>query len=1111
MKIARTGDRGVFAPPVSYAQEWLWFLEQLEPGTPLYNIPYIATVTGAVRRSAFDAAVNRLIARHESLRTCFVESGGTPRQAIYPELTVEVDWQDLSALDARSRAGRLQAICSEVTSTPFELGKAPLFRIMLVASPRETTIITAIHHIIADGWSLGVFQRELSALYQEELGGRPAALPALRIQYADHAVWQRDQLQGDRLARLRAYWTRQLDGATPILELPGDRPRPAKQTFSGAVHLFDLSAAQAAGIKALGRREDATLFMSLFAVFAVLLYRLTGHRDVLVGTPIAGRKGADVEHLIGLFVNTLVLRVRMAPDQSFLDVLADVKAMTLGAFEHQDLPFEKLVLELNPRRDLSHSPLIQVLFTLQNIPPLQALMSAEPTRATEVSRGLDGHTGTAKFDFALFVSEVGDTLQCSIEFNTDLFSPEAIADIAGHFMTLLDGILADPAARIAAVPVLTAAERRRRLDDSAGRDTADSQALGCHQLFERQRQRTPDAIAVAHASAGTSERLTYAELDAWANQIARHLIAHGVRPGDHVGICVPRSVRQIAAVLAIVKAGAAYLPLDPDHPLDRLRFMLDDARARLVVSSVDTRVHLGDDLDVVVLERDAPTIRDQPCDDLATAGSPDTPLYVMYTSGSTGRPKGVVMPHRAIVNLVEWQARASRASGAPRDAVTLQYAPLSFDVASQEIFSTLTSGGCLQVIDDHVRRDGARLLAVLAAQRVGRLFLPPVALEQLAAAAADTDLALDALREVNVAGDQLQISDAIRRWFGRLPHTRLVNQYGPTESHVVSAHALDGPASAWPTHPPIGTPIDNVQLHVLDDQLEPAPTQVAGELYIGGVAVALGYLGAAEDTRARFLRDPFRAGGALLYRTGDLCRYERDGALSFLGRVDHQIKLRGFRIEPGEVEAVLKQHPGVTEAVVVRRRSRQGDDQLVAYLVVAEPLGLDKAALRGHLAAKLPAYMIPAQLVRLDRLPLTGSGKIDRRALPDPAETAVAQDHAPARIAPRTPVEQFLAGCWCDVLQLAQVSVGDNFFELGGHSLTATQLVSRIRDHFGLELPLYRVFERPTLEALALEIIQRRASQQDRPDVEALLAELEALSDEDSEALLSHAAPVIQP
>lgn len=1103
MKVDRTGSQDVFALPASYAQERLWFLDQLEPETAIYNIPFIATVKGSIHRPAFNRAVNRLIARHESLRTCFIESAGKPRQAIHGQLSVEVDWEDLGRLDGPPCADRLQAICTEVTSTPFDLGKAPLFRIMLVGTPRETTIITTIHHIVADGWSIGVFQRELSALYQEELGGRPAVLPDLRIQYADYAVWQRENLEGEGLSRLKEYWCEHLEGATTVLEIPGDYQRPLKQTFNGAVHMFDLVPELTARIRALASREDATLFMTLFSVFAALLYRLIGQKDLLVGTPIAGRKGADVENLIGLFVNTLVLRARVEPDQSFMASLAAVKQMTLDAFEHQDMPFEKLVLELNPKRDLSHSPLIQVLFSLQNIPPLQELLMGGTETEVGMSQSLDGHTGTAKFDFALFVSEVGDKLQCSIEFNTDLFSAATITDISDYFVTLLNGITEDPRASIASYPLMPLSKRQRCLERSRGRAHAYSEAMGCHHLFERQCQTSPDAIAIAHPSERGGEQMTYAELNAYANRIARHLAARGIRASDTVGICMPRTIHQIAALLAIVKAGAAYVPLDPEYPLERLRFILGDVNARVLITSADTRVSLDGCVEVIVLEHATAEIAQQRSDNLDTAYAPDMPLYILHTSGSTGRPKGVVMPHRSIVNLLEWQARAS---GAPLGAVTVQYASLSFDVATQEIFATLTSGGCLHVIDEHVRRDAARLVTFLKRHRVWRMFVPPVTLEQLANAASSQDLELEDLREVIVAGDRLQVTDNVRRLFDKSPGARLVNHYGPTESHVVSAYTLEGDASQWPAHPAIGKPIDNVQLYVLDENLELTPPKVAGELYIGGVAVALGYCNRPEETSKRFVGEPLASGFGRLYRTGDVCRYDDEGVLSFIGRADQQIKLRGFRIEPGEVEVVLKGHDHINDAVVVKRQSRRGDDELAAYLVVGESASVDKAELRSYLADKLPAYMIPTHFVPLDSLPLTGSGKIDRLKLPDPADVETRPDREPTYIAPRTEVEQFLSDCWCDLLQLDQVSIRDNFFDLGGHSLTATQLVSRIRDQFGVELPLYSVFERPTIELLALEIIQRQASLEEASDLEALLSELESLSEQDSEALLIRSA-----
>jgi amino acid adenylation domain-containing protein len=1098
MKIQTSGSQDVFAPPASYAQERLWFLEQFEPNTAVYNIPYVATLKGTIHRNAFNKAVNRLIARHESLRTCFIESAGQPRQAVHPRLSVEVDFEDLRSLDEQARAARLQAICTEVTSTPFDLRAAPLFRIMLAASARETTIIMTFHHIIADGWSVGIFQRELAALYQEELGGTPAALPEFRIQYADYAVWQRGQLHGENLDRLKRYWSLQLDGAPTVLEIPGDRARPAKQTFVGDVYMFDLGPTLTSEIRALTLRQDATLFMTLFSIFAVLLYRLTGQKDILVGTPIAGRISAEVEHLIGLFVNTLVLRASMEPDMRFVDLLAQVKTMMIGAFEHQQMPFEKLVLELNPKRDLSHSPLVQVLFSLQNIPPLQELMTAGAESDVGAARNLDGHTGTAKFDFALFIWEIGDKLQCSVEFNTDLFSPPTVADIGEYFTALMRGVAHSPEAKIASYPLMLARTNRRRLAWSAGKEHRNSDA-GCHHLYEMQCRRSPDAIAVSYASRQRDERMTYAELNGYANRIARHLIGRGVRPRARVAICMQRGIRQIAAVLGVVKAGAAYVPLDPEYPVERLRFIVGDIDAQLLVGGAETSPGLEDCAEKVDLTRDASEILRQSSDDLDVDHSPHTPLYVIYTSGSTGRPKGVVMPHRSIVNLIEWQARVSSIHPG---AATLQYAPLNFDVASQEIFSTLTTGGCLQLIDDHLRRDSGLLLEFLSDREIARLFLPPVALEQLAITACARNVRLEKLREVIVAGDRLQITDSVRSFFERATGAQLINQYGPTESHVVSAHTLEGPPSGWPSLPAIGTPIDNVQLYVLDDELGLVPPNVNGELYIGGAALALGYLNLPEENSSRFVKNPFRNGDEVLYRTGDVCRYNRERVLSFVGRADRQIKLRGFRIEPEEVEIVLKGYAGIKEAVVVKRRSRQGEDRLVAYVVAKGRDQLDKSGLRTYLGHKIPVYMIPTHFVRLDSLPLTGSGKVDRIGLLDPEDNDEGQPIEQDPVYPRTPIEQFLADCWRSLLRVERVSVSDNFFDLGGHSLTATQLVSRIRDEYGVELPLSRIFERSTIELLALEILQITASQEEQSTLETLLSELESMSDEESEEML---------
>lgn len=1097
MKVNGTPRRDVFAPPVSYAQERLWFLEQFEPGTPLYNIPYIATIRGSVHYDAFNRAVNRLIERHESLRTCFVEVAGEPKQVIHPELSVEVGWHDLRRFTGRAATEQLQQLCTAVTNNVFDLTKAPLFRVALVGLSGETTIITTIHHIISDGWSIGVFQRELSALYQEELGGRAADLPELKIQYADFTIWQRERLQGEGLAALRDYWVERLKGSSTLLEIPGDYPRPEKQTFRGDVHMFDITAYHAGKLEALSREYGVTLFMTLFAAFSVLLSRITGQSDILVGTPIAGRKNAEMENIIGLFVNTLVLRAEIDPSASFTSLLAQIKTTTLEAFEHQDMPFEKLVLELNPERDLAHSPLIQILFTLQNIPPLQDLMADDAGAPASASQNLDGHTDTAKFDFALFVSEVGDKLQCSIEYNIDLFSAQTIQDIGEFYVNVIDQILESPSASISSYRLLTPKRRQAQIDASRGPEAEIRLEKGCHRLFEQQVKERPDAAAIC-TSAGKT--VTYSELDAYTNRLARFLKQQGVHTGDRVGLCLDRGKEQVAAVLGLAKIGATYVPLDPTYPKNRLAAILADVQASLVLSSSTVDMVFEADMPVISLDEQQIAINTFSAQSFNECVDVESALYVIHTSGSTGRPKGVAMPHRSLLNLINWQMR-NRVF--PPGTVTLQYASLNFDVATQEIFTTLASGGCLQLVDDNLRRESPRLLEFLRAQNVERIFLPPVALEQLAIAACERKFHLDALKQVVVAGDRLQITDSVRDFFAEYTDARLENQYGPTESHVVSSHTLSGSPLDWPAFPPIGKAIDNVQLYVLDECLEPVPNMVAGELYIGGLAVALGYFGRDEETRLRFIRDPFSSIDRCLYRSGDIARYEKDGTLTFLGRADHQIKLRGFRIEPGEIEIALKQHQAIRDAIVIKRTSAHGDDHLVAYVVGEPNMNVESSALRIWLSTSLPAYMIPNHFVALDRFPLTTSGKIDRRKLPA-VQTDMSHDAEREHVEPRMPVERFLADCWREVLHVERVSIHDNFFDLGGHSLSATQLVSRIRDQFDIELPLYRVFERPTLELLAIEIVQQQAlNQREQVDLEALLSELESLSDDDSEILLT--------
>ncbi|HYH80070.1 MAG TPA: amino acid adenylation domain-containing protein, partial [Longimicrobium sp.] len=760
------------------------------------------------------------------------------------------------------------------------------------------------------------------AAYRE---GRESPLPELAVQYADYAMWQREQLRGQVLDRHLAYWKEHLAGAPELLELPTDRPRPAVQTYRGAHEGIMLSGELLARLEALGRGEGATLFMTLLSAFQVLLGRYGGSEDVVVGSPISGRTRREVEDLIGLFLNTLVLRTDLSGNPSFREVLRRVREMTVGAFEHQEIPFERLVTELQPGRSLSYSPLFQVMFVLQ-----EAERSESSAGNLEL-RGMGaGSSGTSKFDLTLFTGRNTEGLTASLEYNTNLFDRGTIQRMLGHLKRVLEEVAADADVRLSKLALMEDAERRQVVAEWNATDAAYPRERCAHELFEAQAARTPGAVALRHAGGN----LTYGELEERANRLARHLRGLGVGPDARVGLCLERGPELMVGVLGILKAGGAYVPLDPAYPGERLAYMLEDSAARVLLTqaSLVERLPAGG-ATVVRLDADAGEIGREGGERLGVPVGPDNLAYVIYTSGSTGRPKGVAMPHRPLVNLLAWQEGSGRA---PAGAVTLQYTSISFDVSFQEIFSTWCAGGTLVLASEEIRADPPRLARLLEAERIERLFLPFVALQHLAEASVELGIAPASLGEVITAGEQLRVTEPIRRWFARMPGCALVNQYGPSETHVVSARVLEGGPAGWPLLPSIGAPVANTRLYVLNQRLEPAPIGVPGELLLGGDAVARGYLERPGLTAERFVPDPFGGAGGRLYRTGDRARWLPGGEVEYLGRTDEQVKIRGFRIEPGEVEAVLSDHPEVREALVVVREDAPGDRRLVAYVVAGE-------------------------------------------------------------------------------------------------------------------------------------------------------------------------------
>ncbi len=1068
------------ALPLSFAQQRLWFLDELEPGLPVYNVPLALRLDGPLELRSLELAFDALAARHESLRTSFAAPSGKPVQVIAHDLSIPCEVDDGEGFSQP----QIDLWIREQVTAPFSLRNGPLLRVRLLKLAAEThVLVLVIHHIVADGWSMGVLFSDLSALYEASMGAQAPQLPDLPVQYADYAAWQRRWLSGAELDRQLSFWREQLSDAPPVLELPTDRPRPQHQGHAGAKLARRFSVEVSGQLRQLAEQTDSTLFMVMLTAFAEVLARWSGQRDVVVGTPIAGRRYSALEGLIGFFVNTLALRLHWQADASFSDLLKDCRAMTLGAYAHQDLPFEKLVEELQPTRDTSHSPIFQVLFGLHN-----ELSYEFPLPGLEV-QPMGIQVDTAKFDLNVSISDFDGGLLATFEYSTDLFDAATVERLAGHYERLLEAVVQDPHSALAALPLLADGEQQRLLSEFSGCGSELRELVPVHQLFEAQADAHGDRQAVEF----DGQQLTYGELDARANRLAAALIAEGAGADDFVAICMERSISMVVSVLAVLKAGSAYIPVDPEYPAERISYMLQDSGARILLVGEESR-----------LDSEAGNAKVLCVDDHATDGehvpapavdiSPQHAAYAIYTSGSTGQPKGVVLEHGGLANLILWQVNQKRFSSPAR---TLQFASLSFDVSFQEMFSTWASGGTLVLIDEARRRDPAALAAYLTEQHVERLYLPFAALQPLAESLAAEE-SLPPLRDIVVAGEQLQVTPAVRSMFLRLDDACLHNHYGPSETHVVTACVLDGPATAWPALPPIGTPVDGVTAYVVDDQGQHCPIGVPGELLIGGVQVARGYHARAQLTAEKFIGDPIRADSGLrFYRTGDRARFLADGQLEFLGRIDQQVKWRGYRIEPGELEALLSEHAAVAQAAVVLRDDIPGDPRLVAYVAAAEGQQLDPAELKAYLRERVPDYMVPAAVNVLETMPLTPSGKLSRRELPAPVWE---RDAGEEYVAPSTPLEEQLAGIFSEVLAVERVGVNDNFFSMGGHSLLATQVVARIRENLQVELPLRSIFSAPTVSGLAA-LIEETAGRQQR--AQELLANIDELSDEEVERLLS--------
>ncbi|HEY0606557.1 MAG TPA: amino acid adenylation domain-containing protein, partial [Herpetosiphonaceae bacterium] len=1102
--------------PLSFAQQRIWFLEQLDPGSRAYSLAGALRLLGPLDTTALERSFNAIIQRHEALRTTFAQKvsvvDGEPVQRINPAAAIVMPQVALDTLSDTERAAAVERLIHDEVRQPFDLQHGPLLRASLLRlQPDEHRLLISMHHIVSDGWSMSILIHEIITLYHAFTANVPAQLADLPVQYADYALWQRGWLvpgaRGDVLDTQLGYWQAQLRDLMP-LELPTDYPRPPVQTFSGATHSLSLPPALSQSLEALSQREGVTLFMTLLAGFKVLLHRYSGQDDLVIGTPIAGRTQSEIEGLIGCFINTLILRTDLSGNPTFREILRRVREVSLDAYAHQDLPFEHIVDALQPERDVSRSPLFQVMFVLQNTPIAPLAVPGLQIEPIAVD------TGTAKFDLTLTMEASSAGLTAAFEYNTDLFAESTIQRLASHFVALLAGCVADPEQRISALPLLLPAEQQQMLVSWNATHADWSQAsLQCR--FEDQVARTPNAIAASYEHTS----LTYEALNAEANRLAWTLIERGVGPEAVVAILAERDLLFLVGILGIFKAGGAYVPIDPSTPDQRISQIVAQSGAGLILTTEALLPALAAAIEQLPTQPPVAVAEHLIQEQRATTNPPvrvlsDQLAYVIYTSGSTGVPKGAMVEHRGMLNHLDAKIDALQLTAAD---VVAQTASQSFDISVWQLLAVLLVGGRVAIMGDHVTHDPALLLARVEHEHVSILEPVPSLLHAMLQEIERQDgehLSLAALRWIIPTGEALP-PEVCRRWLATYPHIPLLNAYGPTEcSDDVTHHVIRELPAAQTVHIPIGRPIPNLRMYVLDRWLSPVPVGVPGELYVGGVGVGRGYRHDPGKTAEVFVPDPFsrpdETGGARLYKTGDRVRYRADGAIEFLGRIDYQVKLRGYRIELGEIEAALAQHPAVRESLVIVREDVPGRQQLVAYVVGEQknkeqrnkeqrPEGTKNqeprtknqgdetdgsrspgghpvlgSALREFLAQRLPEYMIPSAFVLLDALPLTPNGKVDRRALPAPAFTG---DETTAFVAPRTPTEELLAAIWADVLGVGKIGSRDRFFELGGHSLLATQVLARVRDAFDVDLPLRTLFESAMLADLAGQIDRARSQQ----------------------------------
>lgn len=1055
--------------PLSFAQERMWFFYQLEPDNPFYNNSVILKFEGLLNFEVLERCVNAIAQRHETLRTSFVLTDNQPTQIIAPHQPISIPVEDLYELTSEVQDAEVKRLVKQEAQKTFNLTSGSLFRPKLLRLGQQSHIlILTIHHIISDGWSIGILIQELVDLYAAFSTKSPYPLTDLPVQYADFAEWHRHWLQGDRLEQQLNYWKQQLTGVPPVLNLPSDRQRPSVQTFRGDIEKIYLDHELTQQLRHICQTTGTTLFMVLLTAFSILLYRYSGQDDIVIGSPIANRNRVEIEKLIGFFANTLALRVQIAENSTYLNLLDQVKEVSLAAYSHQDLPFEILVDELKIDRHLSHNALFQVVFALQNTP----LPSANLPNL-ELSSDINFDNGTVRFDLEVHLWEVSEGLKGDLVYSTDLFDSSTIKRLIGNFQTLLREIVKTPHQLVSNLPILTAPERHQLLIEWNQTQTLYPSDRTISQCFEEQVEINPHAVAIIFEG----QQLTYQQLNQRANQLSRHLQKLGVSPDALVGIYIERSIEMIVGLLGILKAGGAYVPIDPSYPLERLEFMVQDAQIQVILTLEQfvptlNQGSVNQGLQIVCLDSDWLDIEQELDHNLNISSTSKNLAYVEYTSGSTGNPKGVCVVHQGVVRLVK---NTNYYNFNPHE-VFLQLAPLAFDASTFEIWGSLLNGSKLAIMPAHTP-SLIELGQAIRDYQITTLWLTSGLFSLMVDERVED---LRPLKYLLAGGDALSVPH-VQKLLKEIPNTQLINGYGPTENTTFTCcYAMTG-ATQLSGSVPIGRPIANSQVYILDRQLQPVPIGVSGELYIGGDGLAQGYLNNSTLTVEKFITNPFdRANSEYLYRTGDLARYRVDGNIEFIGRTDFQVKIRGFRIELNEIETVLAQHPHVQEVLVLAREDRLGHKQLVAYVVPQDELVLSlqdvlRNAVQDFLRAKLPDYMVPASIVILEAMPLTANGKIDRKQLPPPDANILRDEQN--FVAPISPMETEIAHVWSQVLGLDRVGIHDNFFDIGGNSLLVIQVHTKLQEILGQDISIVNLFRYPTINILTQFLNQ----EQDEP------------------------------